>query len=340
MSCLYEGCNSEKIRARGYCANHYQKLRLAGEFDIKPRVPYPVIDQFLIDEVAASEFSPSVRNLYYRAVAQGIIPKDADGKRNNYQLIVLRCLALRKEGGLSWDDIVDESRQAHEISHYDNGDQTPAHAVMGNLDFAAYKISPWREKETIAEVWVESRSTAQSIHPLCSELRVDLVPLGGQSSWAFVYSQVQKINARGKPTHVLLISDYDKSGLEIAECAREKIDYFSDEQPITIERIGITEEQIDAYGLPTGTPNAKSLRSAPHITRTCEIEAMAIDDLALLVTDSLAPWITEQDVTEAQEMQWGLHNETEKISNRLREVIEDEFMQDLQQVYKQNLGKK
>ena len=43
--CTYEGCNLE-YHARGYCFNHYKKLRTFGTADGKPRVSEPSISKF------------------------------------------------------------------------------------------------------------------------------------------------------------------------------------------------------------------------------------------------------------------------------------------------------
>lgn len=335
LTCRFPGCQSAKLRARGYCGTHYNRLQAAGEFKGKarnydPAVAYAEIDNFLVAEVDASEHNPSVRNLYYRAVAEGMIKKDAGASRASYQLIVTRALALRKMGRIDWDRIADESRSATTISHFDDRDVSPREMVLSGFDYAHYSLSPWQEKVTVAEVWVESRSAAQSLRPVCGALHVDLVPLAGQSSWAFIREQVIKIGQRKKDTHVLCLTDYDKSGLEIAAAAQEKADYFLAEeslsQAITFERIGITEEQIEAHNLPTGLPNAKSRRKRPDITRTCEIEAMRVDDLAALVKGALASFMTEADVGEMYNLKYRLDGEAGRIADRAKEVIEDEFM--------------
>lgn len=330
MTCKYKGCRSEKIRARGYCGTHYNKLREAGAFATaaKPaRTSNADLDAFLLAEVAASNFAPSVRNLYYRAVAQGLIEKDSGGSRNNYNRIVARCADVRLDGRLGWHELVDESREAHEWGHGDNSDESPQDVMLSRLDdwVSEYHVNPWHEKPIIAEVWVESRSLAQALQPLCRALRVDLVPLGGQPSWAFIYGRVGKIRSRGVDTHILCLTDYDKSGLEIAKNARKKADYFSTGRPqVSFERIALTEEQIDAYELPTGQPNAQSRKNAPWITRTCECEAMRIDDMAALVARALSPYITHEDIGAAYQKELDLNRLTNEIKARLRDVVQSE----------------
>lgn len=330
MTCKFRGCESTRIRARGYCGTHYNRMRASGAFApaAKPtRASNGELDAFLLAEVEASNFTPSVRNLYYRAVAQGLIEKDSGGKRGNYQLVVARCLAVRKDGRLGWDQLVDESREAHEIDHWDNSDKSPQEVMLRSLNawVSEWRVNPWREKTIIAEVWVESRSLAQALQPLCSALDVDLVPLGGQPSWAFIYGRTGKIRERGVATHILCLTDYDKSGLEISENARDKADYFNEGWPeLSFERIAITPEQIDAYNLPTGKPNAKSLKTAPWLTRTCECEAMRIDDMAALVEHALSPYITHADIDAAHELRRQLDSQTNVIKARLREVVESE----------------
>ena len=330
LPCAFEGCQSTKIRARGYCGTHYNRLRREGAFVGMARaVPsaYIELDNFLVAEVDQSQHNPSARNLYYRAVSAGKIKKDRGDSRANYNKIIKRCVVLRKTGRIGWERIADESRAATTVDHYDARHISPKQKILNSIEWSGYQLSPWHEKDVVAEVWVESRSAAQSLRPACQSLCVDVVPLGGQTSYPYIREQVLKIGERGKNTHVLCLTDYDKSGLEIAGKAKEKADYFLEQeslsQEITFERIGITEGQIDAYALNTGEPNAKSKKHAPWITRTCEIEAMMTDDIVALVIDALSPYITEQDLNEKREMAWRLNSEVEGIAGKVRRFLHE-----------------
>ena len=329
--CEYDGCDSTKIRARGLCGTHYNKLRRAGAFEkaTPTRSRVADLDEFLVAEVDASEHTPSARNLYYRAVSEGLLKKDEGNTRAAYNQIVVRCVELRKSGRIGWDRIADESRQATVVDHFDNRDIPAVERVTDNLNWSYYTFSPWHEKETIAEVWCESRSAAQTLREACSSLHVDVVPLGGQASYAFIREQVLKIDARGKPTHVLLLSDHDKSGYEIAAKAQEKAEYFADIETyglsITFERIGITPRQIIDYGLNTGEPNAKSRQHAPWITETCEIEAMRIDDLVALVIDALGAYITAQDIADLSAYRAERNGEVREVVRDVHRYLADRY---------------
>ena len=101
--------------------------------------------------------------------------------------------------------------------------QTKAYGAIALDKFRAHGVqfSPWQKKEVVAELWVESRSAAGSLSGFCESLKIDLVPLAGHTSWAYIFEQSEKIKARQKNTHIFCLSDWDEAGLIASRMDRD-----------------------------------------------------------------------------------------------------------------------
>lgn len=328
MQCQNEGCSNTKIRARGYCGTCYNRGRREGWFEIRKQVPSSVVDDWVVDYVKNCDFKPSVRYLYYRATDEGILERG----EGSYAKLVLRVRDLRKEGRISWEKIVDESREATVFSHFDNSEESPAEAMLGNIECVAYNVSPWRNKDVIAELWVESKSAAGSLQNFCRQLQIDLVPLSGHTSWAYIYDQAKKIRERNKATHIICLSDWDQAGMVVSGQAKEKIDFFMNflrsSLSVTFDRVGMNEDMVEKYGLQT-LPPSKDIKSGFWAgRRRCDIESMELEDLIEFLEGAFSKYITVEDVKEASDLRYELIKKTYAIEERLREVIREEFEDD------------
>ena len=343
--CRFEGdgrnkpCNTDysgdKAASHGLCGRCYRREHRKGNIG-KYKTNGPTItqrvDQFLLDEIDRADVQVTVRYLYYRAVSEGVLPKDAGSETSehkpSYSRIVRRAKELRQDGKISWDAIVDETRSAHEVDHFDNRDVTAEDVMINRLrSKTSYYASPWYGKKTVCELWVESRSFSQTIAPTCDALYVDLVPMGGQVSWSHVYNQVNKIYAREKPTHIYAFTDFDYAGFLIANAYWKAIQFFDKDNIITFERIGLTEQQIAEHNLSTIEPNAKQRKYAPDMKIACDLEAMHIDDMSALVKGYLNEYITQEDVDAARQARRDCRRQEQAIANRLIEVVKDEFLE-------------
>ena len=100
----------------------------------------------------AEEARPaSVRHIYYRAVAAGIVPKDERG----YNKVVYDLGILRETGRIPYGWIVDNGRRGH----FPLVSRSPESALRA-LAYA-YRRDPWQETGAPeVEIWCESRSIA------------------------------------------------------------------------------------------------------------------------------------------------------------------------------------
>ena len=139
-----------------------------------------------------------------------------------------------------------------------------------------YRTDIWVDSDVYCEVWVESRSIAAVVEELCEEYCVSLYPCGGFPSLSYVYDAVQGLQeaSGSRPIHVFYIGDYDPAGLLInLNLEKEMRRHLPDSIDLTFHRVGINEDQIWEYRLPT-KPRKKGERRKPNIELTVEAEAL------------------------------------------------------------------
>ena len=145
-----------------------------------------------------------------------------------------------------------------------------------------YRRHVWTDKLPHCEVWVESRSAAGALLPLCQSLAVSLYPCGGFASATLAYEAAMEITHSGRRAAVLLFcGDFDPAGV-IVDRALEAEMRRHLHVPLAFRRLAVNEDQIARYALPT-KPRNPGERRRPDITETVELEAMPARTLREIV---------------------------------------------------------
>jgi hypothetical protein len=120
------------------------------------------VQQAELDErllaIAAKERPNSVRGLYYMAMGEGLVDKDAEGKRNNYMRVQRRILQMRRDGRMPYGWITDGSRTVHGYIRYEEPEDFAAYAA------GLYRKDYWATSRVRVEVWVEKDAMAGKLH--------------------------------------------------------------------------------------------------------------------------------------------------------------------------------
>ncbi len=185
----------------------------------------------------------SVRNVYYRAVVAGIVPKTDTG----YNTVQRDVVELRRSGMIPFPWIVDHSRLVMKPSVFDSIEDALANTARH------YRRDLWSFSDVRIEVWTESQSIASVVANVTDQWALPLMATKGYSSWSFTWSAAQMANHDGRRLLVLYIGDHDPAGLEIeASLKRSLKDHLN--VPFDLRRVGVTWEQVQQYDLPGTTP--------------------------------------------------------------------------------------
>ena len=224
--------------------------------------------------VLREDHPQSVRHVFYR-MTDPRLSEPVEKSDRGYRHVQSRCVKLRRAGLIPYNWIADMSRQGYFTNTYsDAGDFIRR---MGAL----YRADLWRDAESRCEVWAESRSIASVMLADCKDLAVDLYPCGGFTSLSFVHAAAQFHNASPdkRPLVIVYVGDYDPAGVLIdVALKRELREHLRSDIELDFRRIGINEEQVELYDLPT-KPRKDGDKRSQHVTYSVEAEAMPARDL-------------------------------------------------------------
>ncbi len=244
-----------------YCASTIKRRRRTKEEMLS-------LDKEII--AALREHHPcSVRQVFY-LMTNPHLAAYVEKSEGGYRDIQSRCLKLRRTGRIPYSWISDFSRHAYHTNTFKDASEFVTSMAW------QYRADLWRDAESVCEVWVESRSIASCLIDLCEQYAVGLYPCGGFSSVSFIYAAAEDLNDREleKPVVILFVGDHDQAGHLIDKALeRELRGHLNPKIELDFRRIGINEDQIAQYNLPT-KPRKLGDKRSPHVSVTVEAEAM------------------------------------------------------------------
>jgi len=236
--------------------------------------------------IAEHEKPTSVRGMYYMAMGAGLIDKVAQTKRNNYMRVQRRLLQMRRDGRMPYSWITDGSRTIYSYDRFADEDDFSAYAA--NI----YRKDYWLESLVRVEVWVEKDAMAGKLKPVVrDEYGLDLYVSRGFASETYLQEAGAHIRSDGRPTYVYLLTDFDASGMGIAETVEEKLAEMAHQVDVFVERIAATPDQIEEYGLITQPVTRTDTRARRFIQRfgneTVELDAIPASEVRRLVREAI-----------------------------------------------------
>ena len=210
----------------------------------------------------AGAIPTSARFLFYELVTRAVILKRAKGKRRPDQDMSDQLTVLRDAGDIPWDYIVDETRTVSDFT----GEQSIREGVLARL--AYIDLDPWRGRPPI--ILCESRSLAGVLRGVCAEYCVPIASTNGQCR-GFLHTKVAPLMFAGQK--VLYLGDLDLCGGDIEDNTRDVLERIVGE--LDWERLALTQEQVDAYQLPSITKRDKRFKGERGVHEAVETEALS-----------------------------------------------------------------
>jgi hypothetical protein len=229
--------------------------------------------------------------IFYQLVVRNTVEKT----EAQYQGTVIRLLSeMRLDGTISWDWITDESRQTKITRTFDN--------ITDALNDTAksYRRSALRDSNVNIEIWSEKQALAGIIWDAASDYDVPVTVSKGMPSLTQVYGSFTKIyNAAryGKRSYLYQFGDHDPTGCLIPRSLEARLNEFCEAHdcaPPVVERIALTETQIEAHRLPTRPTKRDGNRHAKNFEGdSVELDALPSSVLRELVRECIARHISE-----------------------------------------------
>lgn len=249
----------------------------------------------------------TLRQLFYRLVAAGAIPK----AEAEYRKVKAMVKTVREDADLDWGLILDNVRTSYGQRRYSS-------VAEAKTDMARrYRRDLMATQSVEVQLWAESDSVASIIWDPADEYGIRTFVGRGHSSRGFIWDAAKRITKAtkdGKGIAILHVGDHDPSGEDIyrdltdtmalyaaaqltgravadirSDLAGASIDWTgSFGNDLTFHRVAVRPEHERRYGLLTAPPKRSDPRTAKFTgTGTIEAEAFTTPDLHDLVRTAI-----------------------------------------------------
>jgi hypothetical protein len=198
---------------------------------------------------AAAHGPATVRQLYYRAVVEGL--PGIDKTENSYAKIQRQVLRLRRTGLLPYRDIADLTRWMRKPATFDSVEE--ALRATARL----YRKALWRDADAVIEVWCEKDALAGVIYPVTGLYDVPLMVARGFSSETFCFEAVEARAGDDRPYIVYYLGDFDRSGRDAAAALKEKLERFGDDRGVDVGFVHLAIAEDDIVQFDAGRGQAR-----------------------------------------------------------------------------------
>jgi hypothetical protein len=224
----------------------------------------------------------NVHHAFYLATVVGLVLKTDKGVGNGYSRIQWDLTVMRKAGIVPYGWIEDGTREVAEP--YTEPDITTALRRTAEH----YRKSLWEEADEQVQIWIEKDGLTGTIYPVTSARDVPVFPARGYSSLTFLHRAARRIEAFDGPTYIYHIGDSDPSGENAGEVIARTLGEMAPYSEIVFERLAVTEEQIEAWSLPSRPTKSTDPRARRFGDRdSVELEAIEPNRLRALVQEAI-----------------------------------------------------
>jgi len=237
-------------------------------FNWKDAIPHFIeVAQNLRDRIGTA---PTLRGLYYALVSDETIPNT----KNAYKGLSRVLTKARKDGVFPWYLIKDETRNMEdsgECSFYgipalekkaeniaEEYIKTVKNSIRRITDAdVSLKVNKWENQPERVIIMVEKNAIMDAVKNFTRGLNVDILEMRGYASATSMKDLAERIHEEytGYDVTVLLLTDFDPSGEDIARYAEECLTYDFGVNA-TFQKIGVNYEHVDQYNLPSAPASA------------------------------------------------------------------------------------
>ena len=239
---------------------------------------------YALYQIVETDPPMTVRQVFYQATVHGLVPKD---EAKGYRVVQRRLVALRADGVVPYGWITDNARMVRGLNRYSSLEDFAAQSAQ------LYRRDYWARSDVRVEVWLEKDALAGVLYPVVvSEWGLDLFVTRGFASVSYLEAAAEDAREDGRPTFVYVLTDLDPSGVDIARKIAEELPQRAPNVEMTVQRIAVTPEQVEAMRLPTrptkqGDTRAKKFE-ARYGTASVELDAIPPSTLRQMVSDAIA----------------------------------------------------
>jgi len=295
------------------------------------RVNWSEIIPMAVEQAQAymSDFSaaPTLRAIYYRLVSIEAIPNT----KSAYQGLSRALTKARKEGLFPWHlmddltrDIINKQKPStlNSVLHWAKTEKRDHMrkllAKFRNIKDPRVDFKPhrWDGQDNKVAIALEKEAVGKAVQNVVADLGIEIFPMKGYSSTTFMKEIADRLDDMTGKINLLIISDYDPSGEDIARHTEEQLRY---EYGVDVEcvKILLNKDQILEYDLPATPEDAAEIAKMARDPRftgwadgfyRVELDAMAAivpQEFRRVIREAIAEYfdedIYEENMTVARE---------------------------------------
>lgn len=228
----------------------------------------------------------TIRQIFYRLVAS----YGYDKTDNSYGRLGEHLVRARRARMISFDMIRDDGVVTYSSRWHDGIEDFWNDAARRAKD---YRRARQTGQPHYVELWCEAAGMAPQLARVADKYSVPVFSSGGFSSLTAVRLIAERALDRTVPTILLHVGDLDPSGESIFDSMAADAAAFVEADRIVYNlrlvpvRLALTREQVVEYDLPTAPAKKEDKRSRRWEGETCQLEALAPDQLAAIVDDEI-----------------------------------------------------
>lgn len=228
----------------------------------------------------------TVRQIYYGLVSIQMI----NNNTSEYNRVVRTVKRARLAGLISFDSIIDDTREAEKTSSWDSIEEIIKAAIE------QYRSDWWSDQPYYVEVWLEKRALRRIFYPITDTYDVHLCVGGGYQSWSQVWEARKRFESRaGQKIVILYFGDLDPSGKDMARDIQERFNEIK--ISVTVKEIALTRKDIERFKLPKNPFKIREGKKRGDPRKNWYIKKYGIDYGVEL--DALPPDVLKDKIEEA-----------------------------------------
>lgn len=240
-----------------------------------------------VDGLAGRFDRMTVRQIFYQLETMEVVAKTEGG----YRQVQQQVLKMRRERLLDWDFITDGTRWQRKPDTYSHAGDYIEQVSR------SYRRDLWQQQGVRIEIWLEKDALADVIVDVTHEWDVSLMVSRGQSSATFLHSAAvtarEAFESTGVATYIYALYDFDAGGERAYRTVERELPEYAPGVPIHVERLAVTEDQIEEWSLPTRPAKKSDPEAAKWGKTAVELDAIDPDRLVQLAEDAITDHVDE-----------------------------------------------
>jgi len=214
----------------------------------------------IIEEYQAEGFDLTLRQLYYQFVSRDLI----ENKQSEYNKLGVVINNARLAGFIDWNSIVDRTRNLKSNSHWDS----PKEII--ETCAGQFQIDKWENQEYRIEVWIEKDALIGVIENVCRQNDVGFFSCRGYTSQSEMWGASQRLlkhAENGQEIVIIHLGDHDSSGIDMTRDIDDRLNLFTDQHIVTVNRIALNMDQVEKYDPPPNPAKITDPRAKKYIQK-------------------------------------------------------------------------